>query len=93
MGSYFDDTGTAISIEEKPAQPRSRYAVTGLYHDASVVERARLVRPSARGGRDHQPQPDVSGGAATTVELMGRGMAWLDGTFDSLHDAGAFIHP
>ena len=90
----FDATGRVIDIEEKPARPKSNYAVTGLYfYDGSVVERARALRPSARGeleitdlNRSYLQEGRLA------VELMGRGYAWFDtGTHDSLLEAGQFI--
>ena len=90
----FDDTRRVISIEEKPAQPKSNYAVTGLYfYDAQVVDVAASLTPSARGeleitdiNRWYLEQGQLS------VELMGRGFTWLDtGTHDSLLEASAFI--
>ena len=90
----FDATGRVMSIEEKPEQPRSRYAITGLYfYDASVVERAQQVQPSARGDLEITDlNKQYLDAGLLRVELMGRGMAWLDtGTPDSLHEASSYI--
>ena len=90
----FDAAGRAISLEEKPKSPRSNYAVTGLYfYDNRVVDIAREIRPSARGELEIT---DVNRRyfelGALSVEIMGRGMAWLDtGTHESLMDAANFI--
>ena len=90
----FDADGRVLSLEEKPTHPKSRYAVTGLYfYDSSVVERAKQVKPSARGELEITDlnQMYLEDGLLR-VELMGRGMAWLDtGTYDSLNDAGGYI--
>jgi glucose-1-phosphate thymidylyltransferase len=90
----FDDEGRAISLEEKPAKPRSPYAVPGLYfYDNSVVERARRLKPSARGEleiTDLNRQYLEEG--RLHVSVLPRGTAWLDtGTFDDLSDAANYV--
>lgn len=90
----FDATGKAISIEEKPAKPRSNYAVTGLYfYDNDVVRIAEQLKPSARGEYEITDVNRVYlGQGRLNVQLLGRGFAWLDtGTHDSLQDAGSYV--
>ena len=90
----FDQDGRPIGIEEKPQEPKSRFAITGLYFfDNTVVEKAKKVKPSKRGELEitsiinmYLEEKNLD------VEFLGRGMAWLDtGTFDALHQAGAYI--
>jgi glucose-1-phosphate thymidylyltransferase len=90
----FDKNNKVLSIEEKPLQPRSNYAVTGLYfYDNTVVNKAKLLKPSPRGELEITDLNKVYLEEGTlNIRLMGRGMAWLDtGTYESLLQASNFI--
>ena len=90
----FDDSGKAISVEEKPENPKSNYAITGLYfYDNRVVKLAKQMKPSARGELEITDLNRVFlDNGELDVQLLGRGFAWLDtGTMDSLVDAADFV--
>ena len=90
----FDDNGKITNLEEKPTNPKSNYAITGLYFfDNTVIEKARKIKPSKRGELEITSViKSYLEESKLKVELLSRGMAWLDtGTFNSLHEASSYI--
>lgn len=90
----FDNMNRVLSLEEKPVQPKSHYAVTGLYiYDNSVIDKAKSLEPSVRGEYEITDLNNIYlNDKRLKVELLGRGHAWLDtGTHSSLHEAGAYV--
>ena len=90
----FDSKGVAYNIEEKPKNPKSKYAITGLYfYDSTVVEKAKKIKPSYRGELEITDLNKMyMKEGKLIVEKMNRGMTWLDtGTTDSLHEASSYI--
>jgi glucose-1-phosphate thymidylyltransferase len=90
----FDDTGKAVSLEEKPSAPKSNYAVPGLYfYDNDVVDIARGLQPSPRGEYEITDiNAEYLRRGKLAVEVLPRGTAWLDtGTFDQMMDAGEYV--
>ena len=90
----YDDTGNVVSIEEKPAEPKSNYAIPGLYfYDNTVVRRAKELKPSARGELEITDlNREYLNEGKLKVKLLGRGFAWLDtGTYDGMASASEFV--